>query len=140
MEIIKYSPQEAAKKWTKISTYDNNMLAAWQKECMSNRMFYEGEQYSPEEKEILAARGQYDIVINKIRKAIKGMVGLVSSSIPKYKLVAIGDHDDKKAALGNKILDWCWENSGGLYTYASAVKSALIDNMSYLHVILSKKQ
>lgn len=138
MEIIKYSPQEAAKKWTKISTYDNNMLAAWQKECMSNRMFYEGEQYSPEEKEILAARGQYDIVINKIRKAIKGMVGLVSSSIPKYKLVAIGDHDDKKAALGNKILDWCWENSGGLYTYASAVKSSLIDNMSYLHVILSK--
>lgn len=135
MSIIQYSIQDAAKIWTKLSNYESNTYLTWQKECMTNREFYEGEQYTEEEKEKLAERGQYDIVVNKIRKAIKGMTGLVSSSIPKYKLVPVGMTDDRKAMLGNKLLDWCWDNSGGLYTYSSAVKSALIDNMAYLHVI-----
>ena len=135
MGLIKYSIQDAAKIWTRLSNYECNKFVSWQQQCMENREFYEGEQYTAEEKAKLAERGQYDIVVNKIRKAIKGMVGLVSSSVPKYKLVPVGESDDRKAMLGNKILDWCWNNSGGIYTYSSAVKSALIDNMAYLHVI-----
>ncbi|MFA7030417.1 MAG: hypothetical protein WC179_09090, partial [Candidatus Cloacimonadaceae bacterium] len=61
--------------------------------------------------------------------------GLVSSSIPKYKLVPVGKEDDRKAELGNKLLDWVWDNSNGIYTYRNAIKAALVDNMSYLHVI-----
>jgi len=135
MPLEKYDIQKAAKMWSKISDYQSVHYHAWHEECKNNREFYEGMQYTNEEREILQERGQYDLVVNKIRKAIKGIAGLVTASIPKYNLIPVGKHDAVKASLGNQLLDWVWDNSNGLYTYRSAVKSALVDNMAYLHVI-----
>ncbi len=138
MPLIKYDNQTAAKLWSKLADYSCGKANLWFEECVSNREFYEGIQYTSDELEKIAERGQYNIVINKIRKAIKGLAGLVTSSIPKYKLIPVGKDDDTKAMLGNKILDWVWNNSDGLHTYRSAVKAALIDNMAYLHVHYTK--
>lgn len=134
MPLIKYDSKTAGLMWSRLADYSCNKMSAWLNECVSNREFYEGIQYTTDELDAIAKRGQYAIVINKIRKAIKGLTGLVTSSIPKYKLVPVGKDDDTKAMLGNKILDWVWNNSDGLHTYRSAVKSALIDNMAYLYV------
>ena len=134
MPIVKYDAETAGKLWSRLADYSCGKASTWNNECISNREFYEGIQYTQEELDAIADRGQYAIVINKIRKAIKGLTGLVSASIPKYKFVPVGKSDDTKAMLGNKILDWVWSNSDGLHTYRAAVKSALIDNMAYLFV------
>ena len=134
MPIVKYDAETAGKLWSRLADYSCGKASTWNNECISNREFYEGIQYTQEELDAIADRGQYAIVINKIRKAIKGLTGLVSASIPKYKLVPVGKSDETKAMLGNKILDWVWSNSDGLHTYRAAVKSALIDNMAYLFV------
>lgn len=138
MSIKRLDPKEASIVWNKLNTYDSPVAEAWRIQCLENRKFYEGEQSTPEEREKIAERGQYDITINKIRKAIKGMMGLVTSSIPKFKLIPVGENDELKADLGNKLLDWAWNGTEGLHVYRSAVKSALIDNMSFLQVIYSK--
>ena len=137
--INRLDSKEAGKVWTNISRYETAMSLAWQKECLQNRSFYEGYQYTPEEEEVLAGRGQYNIVINKIRKAIKGMSGLVSASIPKYKLTPRGSEDEVRAVVGNKLLDYIWDNSNGLYTYRDIVKTALVDNIAYFHVLVDRK-
>ena len=71
MPLEKYDIQKAAKMWSKISDYQSVHYHAWHEECKNNREFYEGMQYTNEEREILQERGQYDLVVNKIRKAIK---------------------------------------------------------------------
>ena len=137
-QLIQLSPEESGKLWYKLSTYENNMYAAWRAECLDNRAFYFGHQATSEEIKQIQERGQHYIVINKIRKAIRGMSGMLASNVPKYKLVAMGDDDNLKAALGNKLLDWGWHNSGGVTTFRRTIKDAQIDNIKYHHVIYSK--
>ena len=133
-ELRQLPIEEASKYWYQLSTYEPATYQAWFEECKSNRSFHEGEQFTEDEKTIMTERGQYMITMNKIRKAIKGITGLVTAGIPKYKLVATNKDNDNKAAIGNKILDWIWNKSGGLALYKNIVKSALIDNIAYFHV------
>lgn len=137
-QVVKLNDKDAAKLWQKVAYYECDQYNNWIAECISNRSFAEGIQYTSEEEAALAARGQYKIVINKVRKAIKGISGLVTASIPKYRLTALSKDNDTKASIGNKILDWVWNNSNGLFTYKSIVKSALVDNMAYFYVSLDK--
>lgn len=138
MSIIKLEPRQAGILWNKLSSYDSPLAVEWRRQCLDNRKFYEGDQYTTEELEKIAERGQYNIVINKIRKAVKGLMGLVSSAIPKYKLVPVGASDEIKASLGNQMLDWVWGGSEGLHVYRRAIKSALVDNLAFLHVVYGR--
>lgn len=138
-QLIQLSPEESGKLWYKLSTYENEMYAKWKAECLDNRAFYFGHQATSDEIEQIQARGQHYIVINKIRKAIRGMAGMLAANVPKYKLAAVGDDDNLKAALGNKLLDWVWNNSGGVTTFRRTIKDAQIDNIKYHHVIYSNQ-
>jgi len=138
-QIVKLDPKEAGKIWYKLSTYENNMYATWRAECLENRAFYFGNQATSADIETIRERGQHYIVINKIRKAIRKMTGMLSANVPKYKLVAVGKDDSLKAALGSRLLDWVWSNSGGVTTFRRTIKDATIDNIKYAHVIYSSK-
>lgn len=139
-KLIKLEEKAAADLWNQLATLEGDKYSSWRESCINNRKFYYGDQYTDEEIEILSGKGQYSIVINKVRKAIRGLSGLMSANVPKYKLLSLDDDDCVKAAIGNKLLDWVWTNSDGLATYANILKNALIDNIAYMHVILDGKK
>ena len=116
----------AAKLWKKIVAYETGVYPQWVEDCESNAMFYHGEQWTDTEREKLKERGQYELVINKIRKAMRGIAGLISSSIPKYNIISSGENHEKKISIANKLIDWAWENSGGVNTLRKAVKRAIV--------------
>ena len=39
-QLIQLSPEESGKLWYKLSTYENNMYAAWRAECLDNRVYF----------------------------------------------------------------------------------------------------
>ncbi len=121
--------------------YSSAEWTTWKSQCNDNRAFYYGNQLSSSDSEAIAARGQYELVINKIRKAIRGIVGILASSLPKYKVIsAIGDDafDNYVTTLSGRILDWAWQNSGGVHLFQRATKRAAVDNISYLHVLFTQ--
>ena len=137
-QIIRLSDEESAKIWYKLSTYEDNMYSLWRASCLENRAFYFGNQASQAEITEIQGRGQYYIVINKIRKAMRTLAGMLAAASPKYKVVPVGEDDNLKASLGNRLLDWVWNNSGGETTFRRIVKDAMIDNIKYFHIIRSK--
>lgn len=136
--LVKLNTTEALNRWSRLMYYSSSQYVSWKQQCTDNRAFYYGNQYSQPDSEVIAARGQYEIVVNKIRKAIRGIVGILASSLPKYKIVsAVGDDafDNYITTLSNRILDWTWQNSGGVHLLQRATKRAAVDNISYIHVI-----
>lgn len=67
-----------------------------------NFKYYHGDQLSRDEKAKLEARGQPDIVINRLRVAINGLIGVVSHShtAPIALPVRPGDDDTSDVATG----------------------------------------
>jgi hypothetical protein len=133
--LKKLSAQDAWKRYRQLATYENVNWDNFKKVSRQTRDFYFGKQWTAEELNALKDRGQYTLTINKVRKAIKGMVGLFASSLPKYKVVPAGGQDEVAAEFANKILDWVWQNSNGLNLFQGAVKKALIENISFLNCI-----
>ena len=77
----------------------------WVEQCQQNKNFYFGEQYTTDEKALIQERGQYDIVINKVRKAMRGLTGMLAASLPKCKAIPVGgEPDTEKSVLASKVL------------------------------------
>ena len=138
MDRKKLTRIEAANLYKELSGYENVKYITWQAECRKNREFYFGNQLTADELTDIEDRGQFPYSINKVRKAIRGISGMMAASLPKFKFVATGDTDNKKAALCNMLLDWVWTNSDDVQGFAKMVKRAAIDNIAYFHVIKDK--
>lgn len=50
------------------------------RESMTDRDYYDGHQLSPDEKRILRERGQPELVINRIRRGVDGILGVVEQA------------------------------------------------------------
>ena len=137
--LMKISMQEAQKIWLKIYSYECGYYNTWAEECKDNRRFYYGIQSTKEEKEAIAARGQYEIVINRIRKSMRGIVGMVAAAVPQYKLVPIADNDYHTAAIGERVIKWAWTNSNGIHCMRAFAKNAAVDNVSYFYVYVDSR-
>lgn len=133
-ELMKIDTQAAQKIWLKIYSYECGFYTQWLGECKDNRRFYYGIQSTDAEKTAIAERGQYEIVINKIRKAMRGIVGMVAAAVPQYKLVPIADNDYHTATIGERIIKWAWANSNGIHCMRSFAKNAAVDNVAYFYV------
>lgn len=134
--ITKLDGVQAGNLWRKIYSYECGYYTTWINQCKSNREFYYGEQSTAEEKQVMAERGQYEIVMNKIRKAMRGIVGMVAAAVPQYKLLPMADNDYYTASIGEKIIKWAWSNSKGINIMRLFVKNAAVDNISYFHVFV----
>ena len=137
-KLKKLNTEESAEVFQRISAYECSDYVNYKTDCAENRDMTFGNQWTETEKETIEARGQYALIINKLRKAINGIVGLMTASHPKFRVVPVGRDDAQMAALASMLNDWVWSNSGGLQTFRKAVKRGARDNIGYLHVIYSK--
>ena len=137
--LIKIDNKQAHKLWLKIYSYECGYYSTWVNSCTENRRFYYGFQSTDAEKEELKKRGQYEIVMNKIRKAMRGIVGMVAANPPQYKLIPLTNNDYHTAAIGEKIIKWAWANSSGINAMRLFVKNAAVDNVSYFYVYIDQQ-
>lgn len=119
----------------RIQTYEGKDYIAHQKECESLRNYYFSKQWTEEEIAENDERGQYTLVLNKMRKAINGMAGMFSSNKPRFTVIPVGNEDASMVSLTNRLLDYAWYKSKGLSTVRHACLSGLRDNIGYLMVV-----
>ncbi len=132
--LTRMEPKEAYDAYSRLAYYENSDYIIWRKQSLGLREFYFGNQWTEEDKATNAERGQYTLTVNRMRKAINGMVGMVTANMPEFKCVPVGTEDTATAELASKILKVVWNNSNGLNTWRKAVMQGVRDNLGWIHV------
>lgn len=134
MTVRKITSLEQRALYERLCFAEGTVYNEHQADCEKNIKYYFGNQYSADELRSKSANGDYVIQINKIRKAINAMTGLLTANKPQFTCVSVGKEDSFKSEAYSKMLDNSWRVSNGLEKYRSAVKGGLRDNIGYLFV------
>lgn len=122
-----------------LTNLESNEQTVYEQKSKKNRDFYFGYQITQDEKSDQEDRGQYTIVINKVRKLVKSLVGILTANKPQYS--SMPTHNDDKdthvSKMTNMILDWIWNNSKGSQTHRKVITRATVDNIGYYLVYYS---
>lgn len=91
-----------------------------------NYKYYDAEQYTPEEKEKLKDRKQPDIVINRFRVAINGILGVVSRSRSDPRALPRTPNDAASADVATDCLRYVAQRNRFKYEKVASLKDYLL--------------
>lgn len=96
--------------------------------------FYFGAQWTESEREELKARGQADIVVNRVRAIIRHMVGQLTANKPSFRASPVTGGDRKVADLFNEIFAYIWRISNGYKRFERTVYNHIRGGLGWLLV------
>ena len=101
--------EETQDLWRRYS----NSRGEWAENAKEDREFRLGKQWKTEQKEILDARGQAAIVVNRIHPAVETAKAMLTANRPSFRVSAREDSDNKLAQVFNSMLQYIWQISDG---------------------------
>lgn len=110
----------------------------WVEQAKLNRDYVFGKQWTDEEVEVLEARGQAPVVINRIRPIVDQKMAIMASKKPGIRVTGRDDSDVKKAKLWEDILTYIWDISNGDVIYSMALFETLSYGNGYLYAYIDK--
>jgi len=85
----------------------------WAEKYQEAVEFRAGAQWSNEEKEVLEARGQAPIVVNRIHPIVETAKSLLTYNSPQFRSTGREDSDSKTAKVMSDLFAWVWDVSSG---------------------------
>ena len=134
MGLFQMDDKLSAKYHQWISGNEDNSYKRHQADCKSNQDFYYGHQYTQEELDINSTRGQYNLIVNKLRNATRSLSGILTANKPEYHAMILNDSSLYTGDIVNGVLDWVWYHSKGNSTFKKTVRRGTRDNIGYFHV------
>ena len=100
-------------------------------DCIHNREFFFGSQWTKDEMDAMTARGQYAAKINRIKKSVTSLVGILNAEKPILKSVPFGETDHITSDICNKVFSHVFNNSMGVVVCNQLLNGGLRDNIGY---------
>jgi len=132
--VFRMDPKLSYHVFKMISNATGNEYKKHQQDSKDNKDFYFGAQLTKEQKAVYDDNNQYYLVVNKVRKAIRSITGILTANKPKFTAIPTNDKALLSSKLFNKIFDWIWYNSKGNHVYRKASLRAIRDNIAALHL------
>jgi hypothetical protein len=88
--------------------------------------YYDGKQLTPAEREILRARNQPDIVINRFKVAINGILGVTARTHTDPRCFPRTPDDESSADIATDVLRYAVETNGFKFEKTSSMKDYLV--------------
>ena len=85
----------------------------WANNVKQDKEFRLGRQWSKEQEEVLLARGQAPIVVNRIHPAVEAAKAMLTANRPSFRCAAREDSDNKVAQLMSSLLAYVYDISDG---------------------------
>lgn len=139
MTVRKISSEEQTELYNRICYFEGSEYKKYMPSCAASKDYSEGKQWTKDELTANRARGQYCLTVNRYKKAIKSIAGMLSASIPKYSCIPFGIEDSAKSDLANRLLNYIFYKSHGKKTNRTVIYAALRDKISYFQVTLDYK-
>lgn len=108
-------------------------LDQWIIDCEKNILFYQGDQYTIEEKRDLAEKAAFDEPLNIIRAYLRQVISLFNREKPSIKAVPVGDKDVSLSNAINIVFKHIWQENNADIEYLLAIQDMVIANKGYLY-------
>jgi hypothetical protein len=106
----------------------------WALQAKEDKEFRLGKQWTAEQREVLEARGQAPIVINRIHPAVESAKAMLTANRPSFRCAPREDSDNKVANVMSALLTYMYDISDGRTIIRQAVDDYYTMGMGFIHV------
>ena len=107
---------------------------AWAIQAKEDKEFRLGRQWTKEQAEVLEARGQAPIVINRIHPAVESAKAMLTSKRPSFRCAPREDSDNKVAQVMSNLLTYMYDISDGESVIKQAIDDYYVMGIGYINV------
>jgi len=108
--------------------------AEWQIEALEDFNFRNGEQWTKEEKEVLAAQNRPALTFNLIKSSIDLLIGMSEESSKNYRCSPVEKTDGFLSEVLNDIMEWVYDSNSFSIEQVAALEAAAICGRGYVAV------
>ena len=107
---------------------------AWAQQAKEDKEFRLGRQWTKEQSEVLEARGQAPIVINRIHPAVESAKAMLTAKRPSFRCAPREDSDNKVAQVMSNLLSYMYDISDGESIIKQAIDDYYVMGVGYINV------
>tara|TARA_R110002012_G_scaffold320339_2_gene543323 strand:- start:1728 stop:3878 length:2151 start_codon:yes stop_codon:yes gene_type:complete len=101
----------------------------WAENAQEDREFRLGRQWTKEQKDVLEARGQAPVVVNRIHPAVEAAKAMLTANRPQFRVSPREDSDNKVAQVMNTLLAYIFDISDGVTQLRQAIDDYYVIGM-----------
>jgi regulator of replication initiation timing len=116
--------------WQKYS----NKRDDWATHAKEDKEFRLGRQWTEEQEDILKARGQAPIVVNRVHPAVEAAKSMMSANRPSFRVAPREDSDNKVAQVFSSLLAYMYDISDGRSVVRQMIDDYYVMGLGYIHV------
>ena len=122
--------EETLDLWRKYSTERE----PWATNAKEDKEFRLGRQWTKEQEDVLTARGQAPIVVNRIHPAVEAAKSMLTANRPSFRCAAREDSDNKVAQVMSALLAYIYDISDGRTVVRQIVDDYYVCGAGYMLV------
>lgn len=109
----------------------------WRREMALDEAFYDHDQWSADERQVLQERGQEPLVFNVIKTSIDWIIGTERRSRADYKVIARRKEGTGSAERKSQLLKYLSDANRTEFSFSDAFDEAVVAGLSFLECGLS---
>lgn len=106
----------------------------WAKHVKEDREFRLGRQWTREQEEVLKARGQAPVVVNRIHPAVEAAKSMITANRPSFRVAPREDSDNRVAQVISALLSYMYDISDGRTVVRTMVDDYYVAGMGLIQV------
>jgi len=106
----------------------------WAKHAKEDKEFRLGRQWTQEQEDILKARGQAPVVVNRVHPAVEAAKSMMSANRPSFRVAPREDSDNKVAQVMSAMLAYMYDISDGRSVVRQMIDDYYVMGLGYIHV------
>jgi len=106
----------------------------WAKHAKEDKEFRLGRQWTKEQEDILTARGQAPIVVNRVHPAVEAAKSMMSANRPSFRVAPREDSDNKVAQVMSAMLSYMYDISDGRTVVRQMIDDYYVMGLGYIQV------
>ncbi len=106
----------------------------WARHAKEDKEFRLGRQWTKEQEDVLLARGQAPIVVNRIHPAVEAAKAMLTSNRPSFRVAPREDSDNKVAHVLSALLSYMYDISEGSSVVRQVVDDYYTMGIGYINV------
>ena len=111
-----------------------NKRDIWAQHVQEDREFRLGRQWTKEQEDILKARGQAPIVVNRIHPAVEAAKAMMSANSPAFRVAPREDSDNKISQTLSALLAYMYDISDGRTVVRQMIDDYYVTGLGYIQV------
>lgn len=112
----------------------------WRSDCETNLSYYDGDQWTADEKQTLNDRGQQATVINVCRPTIDSLHAIYQQRKTDIQVVGREINDDQPAALYTELLKQVFDETSYDYLESQWFRSGGMTGIGWMHVRINDRR